>query len=189
MSGKKQPVIRDILFATDFSSEAEPAGRFAAALAGALKARLHILHVAASRKGAAEPRLRKLADALSRAVDVKTVLEIGSPAPRIVRYARDNDIAMIVVGTHGRTGFSRALLGSVAEHVARIAPCAVLTVPPPPRLRLREEAPPETAEAGLGRCVVCARPAQDQICPACRDRIRAEAVDRKFLEDERKART
>lgn len=52
----------------------------------------------------------------------------GPPAETIVRLAHERGVDLIVMGTHGRTGLSHALLGSVAEKVVRLAPCPVLTV-------------------------------------------------------------
>lgn len=52
----------------------------------------------------------------------------GDPATEIVKYADENAVDMIVITTHGRTGLSRLLMGSVAEHVVRKAHCPVLTV-------------------------------------------------------------
>lgn len=52
----------------------------------------------------------------------------GQPAPAIVHYAQQNQIDLIVMPTHGRTGFTRLLLGSVAEEVLRHAPCPVLAI-------------------------------------------------------------
>ena len=51
----------------------------------------------------------------------------GDPATEIVRLAEEEDVSMIVMGTHGRTGLSRMLMGSVAELVVRRAKCPVLT--------------------------------------------------------------
>ena len=64
--------------------------------------------------------------------DLKVVhaVEFGSPPWGILQYARENDIDMIVISTHGRTGLKHLLLGSVAEKVVRHAPCQVLTVRP-----------------------------------------------------------
>ena len=54
-------------------------------------------------------------------IDLKTVTEVGKPAREIVEYADNHDIDHIVVGSHGRSGIDRAILGSVAERVTRRA--------------------------------------------------------------------
>ena len=54
----------------------------------------------------------------------------GSPKAEIVRYARAENIDLIVISTHGRTGLAHMLIGSVAETVVRTSPCPVLTVRP-----------------------------------------------------------
>ncbi|WP_222917085.1 universal stress protein [Natrinema sp. SYSU A 869] len=73
-----------------------------------------------------------LAEAEDRAADHGCVLEtetiIGQPSDAIVDYAAANDVDRIIVGSHGRTGFSRVLLGSVAEQTARQAPVPVTIV-------------------------------------------------------------
>ncbi len=61
-------------------------------------------------------------------VDVETATEMGPPARVIVEYADDGDVDAIVMGSHGRDGLSRVLLGSVAETVVRRAPCPVTVV-------------------------------------------------------------
>jgi nucleotide-binding universal stress UspA family protein len=61
-------------------------------------------------------------------IPVQHVFLIGDPAGEIVRYAADRGIDLIVMGTHGRTGLERLLMGSVAEKVMREAPCSVLVV-------------------------------------------------------------
>jgi nucleotide-binding universal stress UspA family protein len=55
-------------------------------------------------------------------------VQVGPPFEEIVRTAEEERVRMIVMGTHGRSGLNRALLGSVAERVIRLAPCPVLTV-------------------------------------------------------------
>ncbi len=52
----------------------------------------------------------------------------GEPASEIIKFAKEHRVDMIVLTTHGRTGISRLLMGSVAEHVIRKAPCPVLTL-------------------------------------------------------------
>lgn len=61
-------------------------------------------------------------------IPIRHVLLEGDPASEIVRYAADSSINLIVLGTHGRTGVERLLMGSVAEKVMRDAPCSVLVV-------------------------------------------------------------
>ena len=60
---------------------------------------------------------------------VHAVVE-GSPKVEIVRYARQHDVDVIVLATHGRSGLAHVIIGSVAECVVRAAPCPVLTVRP-----------------------------------------------------------
>ncbi|MGB9441534.1 MAG: universal stress protein [Desulfobacterales bacterium] len=55
---------------------------------------------------------------------------MGPAAEKIIEAAKDKDADMIVMATHGRTGLSHALMGSVAEKVVRQAPCPVLTIRP-----------------------------------------------------------
>jgi nucleotide-binding universal stress UspA family protein len=56
------------------------------------------------------------------------VVPMADPASEIVRQARSHDAEMVIMGSHGRTGIARVLLGSVAEKVVRLAPCSVLVV-------------------------------------------------------------
>jgi nucleotide-binding universal stress UspA family protein len=61
-------------------------------------------------------------------VNFRHEIRRGDPATEIVKYADENAVDMIVLTTHGRTGLSRLLMGSVAEHVVRKAHCPVLTL-------------------------------------------------------------
>ena len=63
-----------------------------------------------------------------RGRDVRTALESGTPSREIVDYAAEHDVDHVVVGTHGRSGASRVLLGSVAAKVAKRAPVPVTIV-------------------------------------------------------------
>jgi len=63
----------------------------------------------------------------------RTLVECGAPTPVIVEVARRTATDLIVIATHGRTGVSHLLIGSVAERVVRLAGCPVLTVPPAAR--------------------------------------------------------
>jgi nucleotide-binding universal stress UspA family protein len=173
---------RDVLVATDFSEGADAAVRTAHAYARALGARLHVLHVTWPEEIGVTELFAALKASLGDAVPVDVAARHGDPAEEIVRYARSHGVDLIVVGTHGRSGVSRAVLGSVAERVARHAPCPVLTVPagaaaPAPA---EAEAP---APAAAPRCVVCRQESRDLICAACRARIRGEALEARRREE------
>jgi nucleotide-binding universal stress UspA family protein len=77
--------------------------------------------------------------ALERGLDVNREIRWGDPAVAIIAYAVENDIDLIVMGTRGKTGFERYLLGSVAEKVVRVSPVPVVTVHAGDRDELLEE--------------------------------------------------
>jgi nucleotide-binding universal stress UspA family protein len=138
--------IQKILFPTDFSPASEAVLRHATALARGNNATLLILHVEEPplAYGSGElfygvsdfstETLQKLLDDIvppDSSVRVERRLVMGDPAAEIPRVAKEENVDMIVMGTHGRTGLLRLLMGSVAELVVRRAPCAVLTVRQP----------------------------------------------------------
>lgn len=144
-------LIERILFPTDFSEPAKEAQHHAMALAERFDAELHLLHVVAPimpypdasapwvmpeaevnlQIDAAEKRLAREVDALwAAAHPTKYATITGFAVDEILKYAEENSIDLIVVGTHGHTGLSRFLIGSVAEKVVRLAKCPVLTVHP-----------------------------------------------------------
>jgi nucleotide-binding universal stress UspA family protein len=176
---------RSILFATDFSEPSRLAGRTAAELARHFGGRLHVLHVVppVTDPAPAAPALRAAVLELGAGLSLVTASATGLAASEIVKYARRNSIDLIVLGTHGRTGVSRALLGSVAEAVTRRAGCPVLTVPPvlaggPARAPEVDEVQETTS------CLVCGAASQDDlVCESCRGRIRGEALQRKRGEE------
>jgi nucleotide-binding universal stress UspA family protein len=132
----------NVLVATDFSVAAEGALEYGRTVAHLFGARLHLLHVVdnyflrpvASDTHALVTSARSQLAAQLTADDRSTLQAIESietsdhPADAIVDYARNADIDLIVMGTHGRPAFDRLFLGSVAERVVRTAPCDVLTV-------------------------------------------------------------
>lgn len=170
--------LRHILFPTDFSAASEAARRVADELARETGATLHVIHVVPPVTDPSLPaeQLTALATDLGKGLRLTTALLEGRAGPETVRYAREQRIDLIVLGTHGRTGLTRALLGSVAEYVVRLAPCLVLTVP----ARLFDEAPAAVAAEATAPasrpCLVCSRASDDLICETCRNRIRAEAL-------------
>jgi nucleotide-binding universal stress UspA family protein len=146
--------IRVILHPTDFSERSRSAFRLAHALARDHGARLLVVHVGMPVTAFAEGvlplddesytlALREKLEGI-RAADPRVRLAYrlvlgADPAAEIVRVAREAPCDLIVMGTHGRTGLRRALLGSVAEQVLRRAPCPVLTVKTPfPRVEADE---------------------------------------------------
>ena len=70
---------------------------------------------------------------------VRIRLEEGSPAERILEVATQEPADLLVVGTHGRAGLQRAMLGSIADRLVRQATCPVLTVRPMPERQLAGE--------------------------------------------------
>ena len=176
----------EVLFPTDFSSASERAGLLASEVARQWRVGLHVVHVVppVTDPGESPDLLKRLAAGLGGAPRVETALLSGRVAHQIVQYARDKGIGLIVLGTHGRTGVSRALLGSVAESVVRLAPCPVLTVPD---VTGAEALPALVAEPASHTCIVCARQTEELVCENCRMRIRAEALERK-AESERPGR-
>ena len=145
--------IRKILVPTDFSDCSEAALAYGRHMAQAFGASLHVLHVVQdpyTQPWAAEAFPAPLGDLLvqweeqarARMVDslpeaerasTTVATQIGSPFFEIVRYAQDEHIDLVVLGTHGRGPLGHMLLGSVAEKVVRKAPCPVLTVRHPQR--------------------------------------------------------
>src|SRR3989338_7919094 len=160
--------IRQILFPTDFSDASRLAGTTAADLALQFGARLHVLHVVppVTDPTPAPANLRAIAEGLGRALSPVTAITSGLVTRQILAYAKKNAIDLIVLGTHGRTGVSRALLGSVAEAVVRRAPCRVLTVPAV--LAEAQAAPAHALEGGeTTACLVCgARTPEEPVCEA-----------------------
>lgn len=144
--------IQKILCPTDLSDECRPALAMACEWAKRFGAELHLLHVIAglstpypylgppfNEAAAWETMIRQKAHAAletwplpegCESLKVVREMRTGSPIAHIMDYAKTTGIDLIVMGTHGRSGLSHLLLGSVAENVVRRAPCSVLTVRP-----------------------------------------------------------
>ena len=145
--------IRKILCPVDFSPNSDHAVKYALAFATAHDAELLLVHVmelppypamdypvAPQFAAGEEDRIRKASTGQLEALTdqlreqhgrINWRLAKGYPFPEIVRLAREEEVDLIVIGTHGRTGLAHVLLGSVAEKVVRKAPCPVLTVKHP----------------------------------------------------------
>jgi nucleotide-binding universal stress UspA family protein len=154
----EDPVIspKHILVATDFSEASDAALRYGRSFARTYGATLHVLHVvddiatratelsaalASSERMQLEleqqgrARLEALLDEEDRRDLHARPIVITSPAPAqsILAYAGEHNVDLIIIGTHGRSGLARLFMGSVAQHVVRLAPCPVLTVRHPER--------------------------------------------------------
>jgi len=141
-----------IVVPTDFSDCAEAAWGLAREIAAMSKGEIVLMHVltevprygeglfiveSAQRimdsartwaEAALEERITK---ARAEGIRARSTLRTGMPHDEIVGLARDERADLIVIGTHGRGGMSRVMLGSVADRVVRLAPCPVLTVREP----------------------------------------------------------
>jgi nucleotide-binding universal stress UspA family protein len=141
--------LKRVLVATDFSDASKAALVYGRELVHTFGARLDVLHVvpnlaayyAAETYTAAVPEIEEgMEEAAQREIDLlltdedrrlgaRAILRtLQSPAADITQYARDENIDLIVMGTHGRGGAAHLVMGSVAERVVRTAPCPVLTV-------------------------------------------------------------
>lgn len=153
-SREDRPVIalQRILFPADFSDSNREALKYACALAEKFGSELHLLHVLQDlvamvpepglafpapgdymqdlQKSAEKALLALPGDTWANPGPVVRATRVGAPFVEIVRYAKEHDVDLVVMGTHGRGGLAHVLLGSVAEKVVRKAPCPVLTVRP-----------------------------------------------------------
>jgi len=141
--------IKKILFPTDFTEGALAALPYAADLAKSFNAKLYLLHVIYDmststglpvaqvplnamyeemQKGAEKELEKVVAEMGVELKNVETHVIRGVPYEEIRKFARENAVDLIVMGTHGRSGFDRIIFGSTAEKVVRKAVCAVLTV-------------------------------------------------------------
>lgn len=142
-----------IVVPTDFSDCAEEAWKLAQRVAESLQSEVLLVHVVVeppiygdplaippdttgevfekARQWVAEALDKAAAKAKDKGVTVRPVIRTGSPALEIVDLAGTEHADLVIMGTHGRSGMSRVLLGSVADRVMRLAPCPVLTVRTP----------------------------------------------------------
>jgi universal stress protein A len=147
---------KQILYPTDFSAAAEPAFEYALEAAkrdGVLLTLLHVIEPISpfademyialkdAARAASETAARKqfdglLARAKAAGVRATDLMRYGHPAEEIVKAAANELSELIVMGTHGRQGLKRLVLGSVAQQVVATAPCPVVT------FRMKDSLPP-----------------------------------------------
>jgi len=139
-----------ILFPTDFSEHSEHALSYALSFAKEYGAKLHVLHVIEDVQYLAnaymfdvpvmpsfadieQSRLKEMQEFIERVItdptiEIEKTIKRGRPFIEIIQTAREEDIDLIVIATHGRSGLEHVLFGSVAEKVVRKAPCPVLSI-------------------------------------------------------------
>ncbi len=142
--------VKNILFATDFSATSEAALPYATSICRHFGSTLHAVHVLSDAnvlmmtggvdyvgigtiyEDAHTDAKEKLDQMVARSGDLPSRIYIrhGQVWANLAGIVEENNVGMIVVGTHGRTGLGKLLLGSVAEDILRHAPCPVLTVGP-----------------------------------------------------------
>lgn len=144
--------IKSILFPTDFSQYNHAALKLASTLAAEARAKLYIVHVHDARelnalmgegsylyastvwekeRQEAEEKLREIVPLIA-GVAYEHASLTGNPVQEILEFVENNNIELIVMASHGRTGLSRLLMGSIAEGIMRKATCPVLIVKQPP---------------------------------------------------------
>jgi nucleotide-binding universal stress UspA family protein len=153
VAGKKfMPLPKQILVPIDFSETAAAALDYSKTLAAAVGAALHVLHVMDDpllgfklpdhvcsipiiRKLMEQEASEHMSKVLTADEQKKFRAELitvwGSPYVKVIEYAKEHEIDLIVMGTHGRGIIGHLLLGNVAERVIRHASCPVLVVRPP----------------------------------------------------------
>jgi nucleotide-binding universal stress UspA family protein len=151
-----QATMKTILVPVDFSNCSREGLRYAIAFANEFGAKIILLHTTylgyiyssdgtaiydipglqkAARKSA-ERKMRELVRSANfGAVKFETAFTDGSPVIDICAFAKNHDVDLIIASTHGLTGFTHVLIGSIAEQVVRHAPCSVLVVPSHPHVR------------------------------------------------------
>jgi nucleotide-binding universal stress UspA family protein len=160
IDAKTRVGLRSILMAVDFSPSSEAALDFAVAIARRYGSRLYMTHVirpdvyqlvspeametvlGQARQFAEQQMAKLLVSGRVRGIPHQVLLGQGELWSVFSQMIEEHEIDLIVVGTHGRTGLKKMLIGSVAERVFRLAPCPVLTVGPRvPHLTVEKAAP------------------------------------------------
>ncbi len=143
-------IIKNILVTTDFSDFSAAAVEYASSFALLYGARIHLVHVIEpgavvgvhnvelntdalvnELEANAQEDMRKFVYwKLKNNTNLEQVILRGEPQREIVRYAQENEVDLVVIATHGRTGLAHILMGSVAEKIVRLSPVPVLAVKP-----------------------------------------------------------
>jgi nucleotide-binding universal stress UspA family protein len=160
VGARTRVVLRNILMAIDFSPASDAALNYAIAIARRYGSRIYMTHIIRpdvyqlvspdamesvleqARRYAEQQMAKVLVSGRVRGIPHQVLLGQGEMWTILSQLIDEHEIDMIVVGTHGRTGLKKMLMGSVAERVFRLAPCPVLTVGPKVLPEAAEEAEP-----------------------------------------------
>ena len=146
-------VFKKILCAVDFSDHSPRLADYAITLAKSTGAKLICVYVAPSLSqyvgfhvppssieafvgeivSGADASMKAYLDAHFKGCEVEGRVLVGYPAEEVLNLAEDEDVSLIIMGTHGRKGIDRILFGSVAEKIVKSARCPVLTIRPESR--------------------------------------------------------
>ncbi len=142
-SWNKPMIFKRILCPVDFSEYSDAANQYSTLFAkasGATIVYFHVwipdapygsyVHLDVTKEQLADKERLEQIKPTDPNVKAEYVIEFGDPAQCVVDYAKDHEIDLIIMPTHGRTGISRALMGSVTEAVVRRAECPVLAIKP-----------------------------------------------------------
>lgn len=148
--------IKNILVPTDFSNFSKYALDYAITIAQTFKASIILIHVTPEKEmdsirqispylepGRIEELLKQresgdrkqldefIPPEMQKGIKTETIYRVGTPFLEIIRAAKEREVDLIVMATHGRSGLSHILFGSVAEKVVRKSTCPVLSIRPP----------------------------------------------------------
>ena len=144
-------MIKNIMVPIDFSDYSKNALRYATQFAKSFNAKIFLIYVVEPMiypadfsmgqvaipsadidlQGRAEEELQKLASEINGDISAEAIIKTGKPFVEINDAAKEKDIDLIIIATHGHTGVEHLLFGSTAEKVVRKAPCPVLTLREP----------------------------------------------------------
>ncbi|MBW2647751.1 MAG: universal stress protein [Deltaproteobacteria bacterium] len=149
------PKYKKILLCTDFSKNSELAFIYACAIAERDKGKIYLIHILPvmqnegvikslitphifekaqkeSIEGLEQVFQEQLISKCQKDIEFQTVIRVGREYQEILKFALEEEVDLIVLGTHGLTGLGHVLMGSVAEKVVRNSPVPVLIIPIPP---------------------------------------------------------